>query len=156
MTLGLLVTQAMTAKDKAELALFNAAVQLWADRFAPDRNKTFAYVMGMSADVVTHTHYKSVAGLMLTFRKFYDREISYSTVLRRLDRFEEAGIITRERRKQTETNTNPGAQMTNLYTVRFDRVLVGRSTVREHDFYGALDVDSDTQSDTRTDSRTDS
>ena len=121
---------------RAELIQFNEAVRAWAERFQPARVRRFAATMGSSADIVTHTHYKSYAGIATAYRKHHKRDIGYNTVWRYLHLLKEAGIVEVEGRKWGLEDERPGAQRSNLYTVRFDRVL-RNGRVIPHDFYGA-------------------
>lgn len=122
--------------NRAELLQFNEAVRVWAERFQPARVRRFALVMGRSADILTHTHYKSYAGIAASYRKQHKRDIGYNTVWRYLRMLEDAGIIITERRKWGEDDEHPGAQRNNLYTVQFNRVL-SQGRVLDHEFYGA-------------------
>lgn len=147
--------------DRAELVQFNEAVRLWAERFQPARVRRFAVVMGRSADLVTHTHYRSYASIAAAYRKYNRRDIGYMTVWRYLGLLEDTGIIDIERRKWGPADEHPGAQRNSLYTIRFDRVLINGVTT-EHDFYGAtgletarFDTRDGTQSGTRDGTRSD-
>lgn len=131
-------------KEPAELALFKTAVKEWSKQFSPSKLQRFAYVMGSPADTVTHQHFYSFAQVGRLFRKFYKTDISYSTVVRRLHLFEEAGILTIERRRQGEFAEHPGRPMSNLYTLHFNKVL-NKGEIKDHDFYGAIGVSFDTQ-----------
>ena len=122
--------------SRAELIQFNEDVRAWAARFQPARVRRFAMVMGNSADIITHTHYRSYPGIAAAYRKHYKRSIGYNTVWRYTAMLRDAGIIEIENRKQGLADDHPGAQRSNLYTVRFDRVLI-HGRVVAHDFYGA-------------------
>lgn len=122
--------------NRAELIQFNEAVRAWAARFQPARVRRFAVVMGSSTDIMTHTHYRSYMGIAAAYRKHHKKDIGYNTVWRYLQLLRDAGIIDVETRKCGMSDEHPGAQRSNLYTVRFDRVLISGRVV-EHDFYGA-------------------
>ena len=130
----------MEPQERVDLALFNAAVDAWADRFTPDKMKRFAYTIGKSADKVFHTHYVSYQGLMQNYQRMYGRPISYTTLWRRLHQFAELGIIDITNRKRSSESEWPGTNMTNLYTVHFNRVYVA-GKVLEHDFYEPVRTD---------------
>ena len=68
-------------------------------RFQPSRVRRFAEVMGTSADVVTHSHYRSYTGIAVAYRKHHKQDIGYNTIGRYVRLLEEAGIISVERRK---------------------------------------------------------
>lgn len=130
--------------QQADLALFHTAVQAWAIRFTPRKIHRFALIMGRSADMTTHAHYRSFKKIGSTYRQYFKEDLSYSTLVRRLKMFEEAGVLSIERRKQGPGEEHPGAQASNLYTVNFSRVIVG-TEVLDHDFYGAIGVEIDTR-----------
>jgi hypothetical protein len=122
---------------RADLAIFNEAVKAWAERFQPVRVRRFAAIIGSSADSVTHTHYKSYEALAASYRKRNRRTISYNTVGNYVRMLGNAGVIHVEHRRWGPDDEYPNAIRNNLYTVRFDRVLI-HGRVISHDFYGAI------------------
>lgn len=133
----------MEPSERVELALFNAAVDAWGERFTPDKMRRFAFTIGKPADKVFHTHYMSWRGLMDQYYRMYGRPIGRCTVGRYIKTFEALGIITVTNRKQGADGEYPGANMSNLYTIDFRKVLVAGRVV-DHDFYAPVRTEIET------------